>query len=346
MLRISVIIPVYNVEKYLARCIDSIINQTLKEIEIIILNDGSTDNCESIIKEYLNKDTRIRYYYHNNIGLGSTRNLGIQYAKGEYLAFVDSDDFIKEDMLELLYKSAIKNNSDVVCAQVNRYYEDGKKEVRTDIYDMDNYSLKKDGKENFYKNLYYKKLYSHNAWDKIYRRKLVIDNNIIFGDNKRIFSEDNYFQIQIINHVDVISFVSKAIYYYYMREDSIMNSYKHNLINRHLNMIDDLSTNSNIMNDAIQKKVVSLITFEIIIMEILNIVQSGKKFTDFYREMKYLRKCSTFCEKLDYLLNNKAYELECNRMKKIYIICVANLLKKKLVLIASILTYIRYKFLR
>ena len=109
---VSVIIPVFDTECYLPTCLDSILNQTLDNIEIICINDGSTDNSLEILKNYQKKDNRIKIINKDNEGQGVARNIGIDNAVGEYIAFVDSDDFIKEDMLEKLYESSKNNNLD------------------------------------------------------------------------------------------------------------------------------------------------------------------------------------------------------------------------------------------
>ena len=112
--KISVIIPVYKVEKYLDRCVNSVLNQTLKDIEVILIDDGSPDGCPAMCEEYKKKDNRVRVIHKENGGLGYARNSGLEIATGEYIAFVDSDDFIEEDMYESLYSDAIKYNADVV----------------------------------------------------------------------------------------------------------------------------------------------------------------------------------------------------------------------------------------
>ena len=115
MIKVSVIIPVYNVELYLRECLDSIVNQTLKEIEIICIDDCSTDNSYSILEEYSKKDVRFRILKNiSNIGSGPTRNIGIREAKGQYISFIDSDDYISNNYLNDLYNTAIKYNSDIV----------------------------------------------------------------------------------------------------------------------------------------------------------------------------------------------------------------------------------------
>ena len=123
--QISVIVPIFNAEKYLTICIDSIIKQTFKDIEIILINDGSTDNSYKILQEYEKKDSRIVLINQKNKGLGETRNYGIRIAKAPYLAFVDSDDFISPLMLEKLYLKIIQNNSDLVKCAFSRVFENG-----------------------------------------------------------------------------------------------------------------------------------------------------------------------------------------------------------------------------
>ena len=115
---ISIIVPIYNAEKYLNKCIDSIINQTKKELEIILINDGSTDNSETIIKKY--DDKRIKYFKNKNQGIGKTRNFGIDKATGKYIMFLDSDDFFELDMVSNLIQKIDETNADVVIYKANR----------------------------------------------------------------------------------------------------------------------------------------------------------------------------------------------------------------------------------
>ena len=112
--KISVIVPVYNVEKYLSKCLESVLNQTFKDFELIIVNDGSTDNSQGIIDKYSSIDSRVISLLKKNGGQGSARNYGLQYANGEFITFIDSDDWVELTMFEEMYNFAIKNNSDVV----------------------------------------------------------------------------------------------------------------------------------------------------------------------------------------------------------------------------------------
>ena len=125
---ISIVVPIYNVEKYLEKCINSIIIQTYKNIEIILVNDGSTDSSGKICDIYLKKDKRIKVIHKKNGGLSDARNVGIENAKGKYIAFIDSDDFIDSDFIEILYNLIIEYNADVSCCKCNVIYKKNKKQ--------------------------------------------------------------------------------------------------------------------------------------------------------------------------------------------------------------------------
>ena len=129
MKKVSIIVPIYNVEKYLSKCLDSLVNQTLADIEIIIVNDGSPDNSYKIVKDYLKKyPDKIKYYEKSNGGQGSARNLGLTKATGEYVGYVDSDDYVNLTMYEKMYQKAKKTDADIVMCAHTIVYEDSKKE--------------------------------------------------------------------------------------------------------------------------------------------------------------------------------------------------------------------------
>lgn len=132
MPKVSVIIPVYNVQEYLRECLDSLVNQTIKEdLEVIIVNDGSKDKSQNIIDEYVEKYPKLfKSYIKENGGQGSARNYGVKKASGEYIGFVDSDDYIENDMYEILYNEGIKKKLDIVVCDMAWVYEDGRKESR------------------------------------------------------------------------------------------------------------------------------------------------------------------------------------------------------------------------
>lgn len=220
-IKVSLIIPVYNVEQYLGKCLNSAINQTLKEIEIIAVNDGSTDKSLEILEKYAQKDHRIIIVNQENQGLSGARNNAIKIAKGEFLAFLDSDDFIHLKMLENMYFKAVKENSDIVICRHQQVLKNG------DIHYTSNITSGFSQEEMFKRVLSSKS--SSMACDKIYKRKLFIDNNIFYPLG--MYHEDvptTYKLFYFANRIDVI----EEIYYYWLRrEGSISKSLQEKHIN-------------------------------------------------------------------------------------------------------------------
>ncbi len=206
-IKVSVIIPVYNVEKYLSKCLDSVIDQTLKEIEIIVVNDGSTDCCFDIIKKYQKKDKRIIYLEQENQGQGSARNKGLKKASGEYITFVDSDDFIELNMLELMYNQAINDESDMVICDYYRIKEEIKEKCCA-FYTKGNGVL-----ENCILNT------SGPCW-KLIKRSLIIDNNLYFPE--QIIYEDYAIVPIYVLFAEKVSYLDQALYNYLIRSGSTM----------------------------------------------------------------------------------------------------------------------------
>ena len=210
---VSVIIPVYNTEKYISICLNSVLNQTLKNIEIICINDGSTDDSLEILNEYANNDNRIKVISKSNEGQGIARNVGIKEARGEYIAFVDSDDFIKEDMLEKLYFSCKKNNLDLAMCKVASYDELSNKINDSLWY----YSL------GIFDD-FDKKVFSHNdtfeftceisvtPYNKLYKNSLIQKYDIKFAEN--LIFEDEVFFYDVYLKAKRVSIVDEVLYYY------------------------------------------------------------------------------------------------------------------------------------
>ena len=212
-IKVSVIVPVFNVEAYLNESLDSILNQTLNDIEIICINDGSTDNSLNILETYAKKDKRIKIISKKNEGQGVARNVGLDDAQGEYISFVDSDDFIKKDMLEKLYNKAENNNLDLVMCKVSSF-DNETHEVNDNLW---YYSLKCfDGfKKEVFNNLDTKKFtdsISVTPYNKLYKRSFIEKNNIRFPD-KYIF-EDEVFFYNVYLKAKRISLVDENLYYY------------------------------------------------------------------------------------------------------------------------------------
>ena len=208
---VSVIVPVYNVEKYLDKCIKSILNQKYRNIEIILVDDGSTDSSGSICDSYAKKDDRIKVIHKKNGGLSSARNTGIDEAKGEYIGFVDSDDYIDEDMYETMVKKLIDNNSDIVICSKVIEYSNGK--ILKNNYKE---KLIKDNIEGL-KQLNSYKVFDMSACDKLY--KISLFKNIRFPFGKKC--EDYYTMFKLISKCKKILYIPNCYYHYFQRENSI-----------------------------------------------------------------------------------------------------------------------------
>ncbi len=343
---ISVIVPVYNVEKYLAICIESIIRQSFRDIEILLLNDGSTDSSLEICNEYAKKDSRISVFSHSNRGLGPTRNRGISLACGEYLAFVDSDDYISDKGLELLYKKAVSINADIVEAET-LVFMDGDEEhghIRVSLNKAEDLSIDESNIEDFYKYYYFARTYSHNAWDKIYKREFVINNHLLFGDNHRIFAEDNWFQLQAIRQFPTIGFLPYGFYWYRQQNESIMHKPKKDLVTRHGNMILDYQSiikGSKIEN--LEKQVCSVVAADVLTMEALNSKKLNRTRKEFLRTVKEVKNNEALKTSICDLYIKKGFELyQSNRQRKKYLTSLGFLYKTGMYNIAHNLVWFLY----
>lgn len=233
MVKVSVIVPIYNVEKYLKKCLDSIINQTLKEIEIILVNDGSTDGSSLILEEYKRKDNRIILINKINGGQGSARNEGIKIAKGEYIGFVDSDDWISLDMYEKLYEEAEENIDLVVCGRElfnSEYKKIGEIKIENRIISIE------DIEEYIIDNLLY--VQTVVCCNKLYKKRILKENNILFEDVERVGSEDALFNYCYILNSKKVKTIDRGIYKAYERAKSTTREYKKGCMNRTARLIE------------------------------------------------------------------------------------------------------------
>ena len=206
MVDISIIVPIYNASKYLKKCLDSLVNQTKKELEFILINDGSTDDSESIIKSY--SDTRIKYIKRSNHGIGKTRNFGINKSTGKYIMFLDSDDYLEENACEVLYKKIDKERLDLVVCDFYRVVNDSK--VIEKNTSFKNTSLKDNPNLLLNVNLA--------PWNKIYRSDLIKNNNIKFIEDLKY--EDAPFVVLSLLKSKKIGKVDKTLVYYTIHEKS------------------------------------------------------------------------------------------------------------------------------
>lgn len=220
---ISIVIPIYNVEKYLKRCVDSVINQTYKNLEIILVDDGSTDNCGKICDEYAKKDKRIKVIHKKNGGLSDARNAGIDVSKGRYLSFIDSDDFVDKRFIGTLYNNLINNDADLSLV---KYYSFSKNE---DVYEtMEDEKITVLSRDEYFNLIYEEPVNSVVAWNKLYKKEIF--NEIRYPVGK--INEDEAVIHYIIGNISKIVISNLELYYYFQRNDSIMKKDKKNNIDR------------------------------------------------------------------------------------------------------------------
>ena len=216
MAKISVIIPVYNVEKYLSECLESIINQTFKDIEIICVDDGSTDGSSDILNRYSMKDKRFKIITQKNLGISVARNKGIESANGDYIAFIDSDDYLlNTDYYEKLYTACEKHNADIAVASIIR----GNERKSGYIYKVEQEKIATD---------YEKKLKICNVpelnfvWNKLYRRSNLLDSRIRFPEG--YLYEDVFVTCKLLFCMDKLVSVPNVVYFYRKRRNSVIKN--------------------------------------------------------------------------------------------------------------------------
>lgn len=217
-IKVSVIIPVYKVEKYIERCINSVLEQTLEEIELVLVDDGSPDNCGKICDDYANMDSRISVIHKKNQGLGLARNSGMNIARGEFIAFVDSDDYIEKDMLETMYNKAKTEGADTCLCNIKNVSgtfrgEDVIREVL-----IKSIGAKYDGSDYI----------GMSVWRGIYSRELITKNKLQFVSEREYISEDIIFDLTYYKYSNCTTIVNKMLYNYTINTDSLSRGYKAN----------------------------------------------------------------------------------------------------------------------
>lgn len=207
MIKVSVIVPVYNVERYLRKCLDSLLCQTLEEIEFIAVNDGSTDSSQEILNEYMQKTDKLRCFIKENGGLSDARNYGFPFAGGEYIGYVDSDDFVDADMFQVMYEKAKESDSDIVECNLRHVFPDNSRDVEIMERFYDRGSLLCFGR--------------HVVWNKIYRRTWLAQTKVCFPVG--LIYEDVEFFSKLVPYIRRYDYVDIAPIYYVQRAGSINN---------------------------------------------------------------------------------------------------------------------------
>ena len=216
--KITVVVPVYNVEKYLSKCIDSIINQTYQNIELILVNDGSTDSSLEICRKFKN-DNRVIIIDKPNGGLSSARQAGIDKASGDYICMIDSDDYIEIDFVEKMYKKIYNDKSDI-CVCETRFYSDDKEKIYGFNEDIEEcVKLTKDILTKKYFSLIIN-YYMSDSWNKIYRTSFIKESNVRFTLEKKYNGTDLLFNHRLILHAPQISILKEPLYNHQILENS------------------------------------------------------------------------------------------------------------------------------
>lgn len=295
---VSIIVPVYNVEKYLNKCMDSLINQTFDNIEIIAVNDGSTDSSLEIIKKYTKNDNRVRIINQLNQGLSGARNSGISKANGEFIMFVDGDDWINKETCEVAYKTCLDNNPDVVMWSYVREYE--KLSLPKVIFKEDKIFNEEQCRmlHRRFAGLMDDELSdpenSDNlatAWGKLYRTHIITKNNLTFHDLKEIGTyEDGLFNLHYFYYVKKAVFINKYLNHYLKsNSNALTKTYKSQLFKHYKNLFQIINAyicNNNLPNDfntALNNK----ICLSIIGLGLTECLKSNPKST--YERIRFIR---------------------------------------------------------
>lgn len=276
---ISIIVPIYNVEKYLRRCIDSILNQTYNDLEIILVNDGSTDLCASICDEYSVLDNRIKVIHKKNGGLSSARNAGLRIASGDYISFVDSDDWIEPHMYETLLKNVINYKAQISSGGVTDLFEKDDAYIPIKSTFNGNIEIVYDNKEESIKRFLSS---PWAAWGKIYHKS--IHEDIFFPEGE--INEDEAIALKLLNRCERVVYTNESMYNYIKRPNSITTtSFNRSKLDWYKHCKQDL--------ESIEKEYIDLIEYahERYIRSIMWSIRSmfvSKE--DFQSEIKYFIK--------------------------------------------------------
>lgn len=314
--KISIIVPVYNVEKYIPTCLDSIINQTHKNLEIICVNDGSTDNSLIILRRYAEADNRVNVINKENEGVSKARNVALEKATGEYILFVDGDDWIELDTVESALQSALQNDADIVMWSYIREFNHQSKPKK--IFENDMLVFQKDEVKTklhrrFVGLLDEELAKPENAdalspcWMKFYSSRILKDNQIFFRDIREIGTyEDGLFNLEVFYYVNKVVYIDKYFYHYRKtNSESVTSEYKKDLYEKWQNLFDIMAgyIDKHNLSDDYKKALQNRIALSIIGLG-LNILSSDmsvfKKNSEINRIIsneKYRSACEQLCTK-------------------------------------------------
>ena len=239
MSKVSIVVPCYKVEKYIAELIESIQRQKFRDIEVILVDDGSPDKTGAICDEYAVKDSRLHVIHKSNGGVSAARNDGMKAATGEYILFADSDDYLPENAIELLYTKAVQTDADIVIGDVNQVFADRERMGR--FYEKEFLVEDEDQKKELIQAVFYntycpwpyqgKPAFGYGGpWNKLVRRKLLEENGIIFDSRTKGIFDDLIYSAYILAVAQKIAYIQQNVYNYRMVETSITNTYKKDML--------------------------------------------------------------------------------------------------------------------
>lgn len=337
--KVSVLIPVYNVENYLERCLNSVCNQSLEEIEIIIVDDGSTDGSGKIIGEFAKKDKRIIYLYQKNEGQAAARNAAIDLAKGKYISFVDSDDWIAEDMLQKLYNHAEKEDSDIVMSNIVRAFSlehicSGSTLLEHSI-EMTTENISKIS----YKYLF--ELEGASLCSKLYRATLI--HNCGGNSGKVPLGEDLILNLKLLMFMPKISFINEDLYFYFVNTMSVTHKYAKDQISRFAIAIDEsvAVANANGILEHI-KEFLPLIAFRGFSTALFNGYTYNKGIFFMHSKMREMMKNEVYSYWIKVGIEYHSTNLISSKSNKLHTDLVFFLLSKRLYAFTTLIEWLRF----
>lgn len=256
MPKISVIVPVYNAELCIARCVDSLLAQTFTDFELLLIDDGSTDKSGELCDKYAKKDNRITVIHKSNSGAAAARNTGIKAAKGDYIGFADSDDYVLDNYLEKLIKTAENNSADIVVCNYFSVTENGKPNKIKHGFKENTLLNRNDIEKVLYSNIFCNKNTDgyFSLWNKLFKYNLIKENNLLIN-GEMSFGEDMLFVMDCLKHCKNIAFTENAGYYYEMTEGGLFSKYRRGFINDiakcYTSIIEQTATENYNENDLI-----------------------------------------------------------------------------------------------
>ena len=336
--KITVVIPVYNVEDYLDRALKTVVNQTYKNLEIIIVNDGSTDNSEDIVLKYKEKDKRIIYIKQKNAGLSEARNAALKEMTGEYVFFFDSDDFLELNIIEILYEAIRKENADMAICGYYSYNEDS--DVRHETNHInENVEIIDTQKINFMKEQYIHHKYENHVWDKLYKTSIIKENHLKFNSQ---MIEDILFNMEIYPYLNKIVYIKQPLYNYCIRNTSITGKYNVNLFDMYVQLFELLEKYSKERNiDFSYQKFFEYNIYNLLVLCANNHFKN-RKYKNFLNDIEKLYKNQKLM-KYNEQLENDIHELITNNQKRIFFKLMCKFIKNKSTKKLYYLFFIKYK---